>query len=99
MAFKKNTSGNPAGRKKGSLNKTTAPLREWINTFIDDNREQIKADWMLLEPKDRIQLFEKLLKYALPTLQAVEIESQFNKLTDEQLDTIINELKNTTTAQ
>lgn len=93
MPFKKNASGNPKGRVKGTPNKTTTDLRQWINSFIDDNRQQIKEDWLMLEPKDRIQLFEKLLKYTLPTLQAIQIETDFEKLTDEQLDTIINELK------
>lgn len=93
MAFKKNQSGNPKGRLKGTANKVTTDLRQWVNTFIDDNREQIKADWLLLDPKDRIQLFEKLLKYSLPTLQSIAVETDFDKLTDEQLDTIINELK------
>ena len=95
MPYIKGQSGNTAGRKKGTPNKTTTDLRQWINLFIDENRRQIKEDWQTLEPKDRIQLFEKLLKYALPTLQATTLTSDFDKLTDQQLDHIINELKNT----
>ena len=94
MPFIKGKSGNIAGRKKGTANKTTAPLREWLTSFLDENRDKIKADWLLLEPAQRIALFEKLLKYTLPALSAVQIESQFDKLSDEQLDTIIFELKN-----
>lgn len=67
--FKKGEGGRP----KGKANKITTDLRQWINSFIDDNREQIKEDWQQLEPKDRIILFEKLLKYSLPTLQATSI--------------------------
>lgn len=81
------------GRKQGSPNKITVNLREWVNGFIDDNREQIKADWKALEPKDRIVMFEKLLKYSLPTLQATSLTTDFEKLSDEQLDEIINRLK------
>lgn len=81
------------GRKQGSPNKITVNLREWVNSFIDDNREQIKADWIALEPKDRIVMFEKLLKYSLPTLQATSLTTDFEKLSDEQLDEIINRLK------
>ncbi|MEO6232885.1 MAG: hypothetical protein ABJB11_19715 [Ferruginibacter sp.] len=93
MPFKKNISGNPGGRKKGTVNKTTIDLRQWINSFIDENRSQIKKDWKGLEPKDRIILFEKLLKYSLPTLQATSLTTDFQTLSDEQLDIIINELK------
>lgn len=82
------------GRPKGTPNKITTELREWISNFIDNNRERIQQDWETLEPKDRIVLFEKLLKYALPTLQATSLTTDFEKLTDEQLDTIIDNLKN-----
>lgn len=82
------------GRPKGTPNKITTELREWISNFIDNNRERIQQDWETLEPKDRIVLFEKLLKYALPTLQATSLTTDFEKLTDEQLNTIIDNLKN-----
>ena len=84
------------GRPKGKPNKITLTLRDWINEFIDYNREQIQADWQALEPKDRLLMFEKLLKYALPSLQATSLTTDFEKLTDDQLDTIIDRLKNAT---
>ena len=95
MPFIKGTSGNKAGKPKGTVNKTTTDLRQWINNFIEGQREQIQSDWKKLEPKDRIILFEKLLKYSLPTLQATSLTTDFEKLTDDQLDLIISELKHT----
>lgn len=92
MAFKKGQSGNPNGRKVGTANKATTDLRQWITNFIDDNREQIQKDWQALDPKDRIVLFEKLLKYALPTLQATTLTTDLESLSDTQLDYILNEL-------
>ena len=81
------------GRKAGTPNQVTADLRQWITTFIEENQEQIKDDWQSLQPKDRILLFEKLLKYALPTLQAIQLQTNFDRMTDSDLDKIINELK------
>ena len=99
MAFKQGESGNKTGRPKGKPNKVTGNLREWINDFINGNREQVEADFKALEPKDRIVMFEKLLKYTLPTLQATSLTADFEKMTDEQLDEIINRLKNSSNEQ
>jgi len=88
----KGKTNNPNGRPKGSPNKVSTDLRKWINQFINDNKSKIQEDWKKLEPKDRIMLFEKLLKYSLPTLQATSMDVSFEKLTDEQLDEVINKL-------
>ena len=88
----KGKTNNPNGRPKGSPNKVSTDLRKWINDFIDDNRAQIKRDWLKLDPKDRITLFEKLLKYSLPTLQSTSMDISFEKMSEEQLDEIINRL-------
>jgi hypothetical protein len=81
------------GRKAGTPNQVTTDLRQWITSFIEDNKAQIEADWQSLAPKDRIQLFEKLLKYALPTLQAMQLNTDFDTLSESDLDRIIDELK------
>lgn len=88
----KGKTNNPNGRPKGVPNKTTTDLRQWITGFIEDNRDQIKKDWLKLEPKERVILFEKLLKYSLPVLQATSFELDFERLDDSQLDFIINKL-------
>jgi hypothetical protein len=93
MPQPKGKTGNPNGRPKGKPNKATTDLRQWIKSFLEKNREQIQRDWKLLEPKDRITLFEKLLKYSVPTLQATSLTTDFDKMTDEQLDIIIDNLK------
>jgi hypothetical protein len=95
--MKKGTTNNPNGRPKGVANKTTTDLRKWVNEFIGSNTSQIEEDWMALEPKERILLFEKLLKYSLPTLQATSLTTDFEKMTDEQIDKIIHNLKTSLT--
>jgi hypothetical protein len=89
----KGKTNNPNGRPKGVPNKTTTDLRQWITGFIEDNKKQIKKDWLKLEPKERVILFEKLLKYSLPVLQATSLEIDFENLTDDQLQKIIDELR------
>ena len=91
MPFKKGLSGNNLGRPIGAKGKNN--LREFITEFLEENTERLKKDFELLEPKDRIVLFEKLLKYSLPTLQATTLSTNLDKLSDTELDTIIEELK------
>ncbi len=93
MPIPKGVTNNPNGRPKGSQNKATADLRQWLTDFVHGQRDQILRDWQSLEPKDRIIMFEKLMRFVLPTLQATTLQTDFERLTDTQLDDIINELK------
>ncbi|KAA6319919.1 hypothetical protein EZS27_030246, partial [termite gut metagenome] len=94
MAQKKGQTGNPKGRPKGKPNKVTMETREWIKQLIDKNRGQIERDLEALDPKDRILAIEKLMQYTVPKMQSVEAKIDFNKLSDEQLNYVINELTN-----
>ncbi len=78
MGLPKGTTNNPAGRPKGSTNKAGAELRERITTFVEERWEQIQEDFEYLEPKERLQFFEKLLVYALPKLQNIKHEADEN---------------------
>lgn len=93
MPFKKGESGNPKGKPKGADSQKTKKLRSWVTAFIEKNTKQIETDWLNLDPKERIVMFEKLLKYTLPALQATSTNLRFEDLTEEQLDEIINRLK------
>lgn len=93
MAFEKGISGNPEGRPKGATNRTSLQLREMITDFLENNFEKVVSDFGELKPKDRVKLYCDLLQYGLPRLQAVQIETEFERLPEDQLDKIIEELK------
>lgn len=92
MAQRKGQTGNPKGRPKGVPNRITSELREWVQQLIDNNREKLEADFDKLEPTERWRIVEKLMQYTVPKMQAVEAKIDLNRLTDEQLDNMINEL-------
>jgi len=108
MPLKKGQTNNPNGRPKGSRNKVTASLRARINDFLNDNWQNLQKDFDKLEPKDRLQFYEKLLQYGLPRLQSTELTGEFQnitldtifppddeleKMTSKELDLVINKLK------
>ena len=73
---KKGHTNNPKGRPKGTPNKVTGDLRQWLNKLVDDNRTTFEADLKELEPAQRLQILEKLMQYCTPKLQAISVEAQ-----------------------
>jgi hypothetical protein len=96
MPFEKGNSGNPDGRPKGTNNKLTKQLRETINDFLETNFENVIQDFEKLTPKERLKFYCELLQYGLPKLQAVKIEEpeiEYERLSDEQVDLILQQLR------
>ena len=73
MAFKEGHE-KQGGRTKGSSNKATSKVRESFTSLLEDNLEQLKADFKELDPKDRIKLFLDLSKYVIPQLKQTEVK-------------------------
>ena len=71
MAFKKGQSGNPSGKPKGAINKTTKEIRETITHIVSNNIDTIQNDLDELSPKDRIKILVDLIQYVMPKLKAV----------------------------
>ena len=64
--FKKGVSGNPSGRRKGSQNVITRELRDKLKQLIDAELENLPQLLDDLEPKDRVELLIKLLRFTIP---------------------------------
>ncbi len=92
MAQQKGHTGNPNGRPKGKPNKVTQTMRGWLTAVIEKNRKQMERDLKSLDPKDRLQILEKLMQYVIPKQQAIKPEIDFSMMSDKQLDYIIAQL-------
>lgn len=85
------------GRQKGTPNKVTSSVKEWLTELIDENRDQITKDLKALEPRERLAMLEKFMSYIIPKAKTdIEVKDPFldlMKLTDEELDARIKELE------
>lgn len=90
----KGKTNNPNGRPKGTPNKITTDLRQSIQSFLNANWDSVQAEFDQLEAREKLSFIEKLLKYAVPALQATTIKTDFEAMSEQQLDLIINRLTN-----
>lgn len=77
MPFKKGQSGNPAGRKKGSLNKVNKDRKAFISYVLDLNKKGIVDVLNKLketDPAAYLNALLKLLEYDTPKLNRVTSE-------------------------
>jgi hypothetical protein len=72
------------GRTAGSVNKTTAEIREHFQNLVSDNLEQLNNDLKIIEPLQRLKMIIELSKFVVPTLKATElttdIENEFRPI-------------------
>lgn len=93
--YKKGKSGNPQGRPKGSTNKKTTYIKDWIISLIGSNAQSLAADFNNLPRKEKWKVITSLMPYVLPkqTESKVNANIDFNQLSDEQIDSIITSIE------
>ena len=74
MPFEKGESGNPAGRPKGSKNRSTKAMKEALSQLVDDNLENM-SDWLNEmardDPKAAFQCMLNLMEFQMPKMSRV----------------------------
>ena len=99
MGLKKGMTNNVNGRPKGTPNKTTGDVRKMLSSFIGEKLETAMNDFDNLDTKDRFDIISKLLPYVAPKLQSTAIDFRFEAMTDQELDHIIESLKQSSNGQ
>jgi hypothetical protein len=87
--FKKGESGNPKGRPKGAINRSTEQMKLTIARAVNNSLNSLQEDLERIrkeDPEKAIQLSTKLLEYTLPKLKSVDMNAQI------ELNTRIEEI-------
>jgi len=97
MAYKKGESGNPTGRKLGTLNRSTKEVKSAIEILISKNTLNIQR-WIKQtakeDPAKAVELIIELSKLVIPRMQVLTVDSIYEKIPDEQLNYLLDELIN-----
>ena len=91
MARQKGTP-KTGGRQKGSVNKVTKTLKERIDAFLQGKWARIEKDIAELDSMQRVVIYERLLRYILPIQKETSIDMSISKLTEKQIDELLNRL-------
>ena len=93
MGLKKGMTNNATGRPKGTKNKISNDLRQSISDFLNLNFKTIETDFKKLNPRDRVKFYTDLLQFAVPKLQNTSLDIDFERMDEDQMDEIIERLK------
>ncbi len=88
MGLPKGTTNNPAGRPKGRANRSTDRLRNLLFDLINNNLDNLQTDISSLEPYQRLQMIDRLLKHILPPPM-----DPLERLDNDSLDMLIQKLR------
>jgi hypothetical protein len=76
------------GRVKGTPNARNAPIKEGIAAMLAEYHRsgKMEMDFAAIDPKDRLQIAEKLMQYTMAKIQSValDLDSGVSKITIEQ---------------
>jgi len=92
MGLRKGQCNNPKGRPRGAVNRLAKDVRLEIVEFLQGNWPEVVGLWKELEPKEKLKFYESLLPYAVAKMQSVAMEMDINRLSDAQVNSIIDEL-------
>jgi hypothetical protein len=80
MGLPKGTTNNKNGRPKGTPNRSTKELKQFVFNLLEQNQETIERDFNEATPSKRLQYFIQLLGYVLPKPQSYDVRAEFYQL-------------------
>lgn len=76
--------GRLGGRAKGTPNKITTDLKEWITEILKNGEGLFAEHLNSLEPREYVKVYVGLLNYVVPKQQSVSVDAQAEVKQQEQ---------------
>lgn len=92
--FKKGQSGNPNGRPKGALNRSTEQMKLVIARAVNEQLSELKKDLDAIrkeDPAKALAISIKLMEYTIPKLKAMDVKLEAD--VKQQIEKITVEVK------
>jgi len=92
--FKKGQSGNPNGRPKGALNRSTEQMKLVIARAVNEQLSELKKDLDAIrkeDPAKALAISIKLMEYTIPKLKAMDVKLEAD--VKQQIEKITVEIK------
>ena len=81
---------SPSGRPRNSRNKVSAPIKQLLADFTEDNFKQFKEDFSKLQTRDRAKMYLEILPYIVPRMKDVALT--IDSIPGDQIENIIKKL-------
>ena len=94
MGLRPGQTNNRAGKPRGAVNKLSRDTRQTITDFLQTSWPEVEREFHKLNGKDKLNFYRDLLQYAIPKMQAVTMDVEFDALSEPQLDYIIEKMMN-----
>ncbi len=88
MPFQKGDKNINRSGRPGKPNKSTEEMRQFVGDLLNENKERIRQAIKNADEDKLLTIFDRLLKHYLPSPL-----HELQKLTDQDLDKIIEKLK------
>lgn len=87
------------GRKRGTCNKVSGTVKQWIQRLIDTHRKSFEEDLSEVDPSERLKILTSLIPYVTPKLQSLSPEqvlqaeyAKLRELLEDSPEEAVNEI-------
>lgn len=83
---------NPNGRPRGAKNKSSAGTKAWLQSVLEQHRDELTESFAELSPKEKWRVALNIAQFIVPKQTAVAAKIDLETLTESDLNELISKL-------